>query len=61
MRLKIAEGNDKQWRVILVADNGETLNISEGYVSKWNAERAAKYVFPNLMDTVEYVPMARTK
>lgn len=30
------------WYVKIVAGNGETLTISEGYFSKWNAKRAAK-------------------
>lgn len=36
----------KLWYVRLVSPNGETLALSEGYVSKWNAKRAAKKNFP---------------
>lgn len=39
-------GGYKQWYVRLVAANGETLATSEGYVTKWNAKRAAKKNFP---------------
>lgn len=36
------------WYVRLVSENGKTLNISEGYFSKWNAKRAARRMFPEL-------------
>jgi uncharacterized protein YegP (UPF0339 family) len=39
-------GGFKQWYVRLVAENGETLAVSEGYATKWNAKRAAKKNFP---------------
>jgi uncharacterized protein YegP (UPF0339 family) len=45
-------GKKSEWYVRLVAGNGETLNTSEGYATKWNAKRAAKKVFPNLK--IEY-------
>ena len=32
----------------LVADNGQVLSISEGYLTRWNARRAAKKNFPGL-------------
>jgi hypothetical protein len=38
----------RNWRVRLVAGNGLTLAISEGYWSKWNARRAAARMFPGL-------------
>jgi uncharacterized protein YegP (UPF0339 family) len=41
-------GRKQQWYVRLVAKNGETLNTSEGFASKWNAKRHAKKIFPNL-------------
>lgn len=41
-------GRRQEWYVRLVANNGKTLNTSEGYATKWNATRAAKKVFPNL-------------
>ena len=34
------------WFVRLIAPNGQTLSISEGYFSKWNAKRAARRMFP---------------
>jgi len=34
------------WFVSLVSSNGQTLSISEGYYSKWNAYRAARRMFP---------------
>jgi uncharacterized protein YegP (UPF0339 family) len=39
-------GGYKPWYVRLVAANGETLAVSEAYVTKWNAKRAAKKNFP---------------
>lgn len=40
------------WYVRLVSQqNGQTLNVSEGYFSKWNAKRAAKRVYPHLRIT----------
>jgi uncharacterized protein YegP (UPF0339 family) len=35
------------WYVRLVAGNGEKLNVSEAYFSKWNAKRAARRMFPD--------------
>ena len=40
-------GGVKKWYVRLVAANGETLSVSQGYITKWNAKRAAKKNFPN--------------
>lgn len=40
-------GGYKKWYVRLVAENGETLALSQGYVTKWNAKRAAKKNFPS--------------
>lgn len=40
-------GGYKPWYVRLVSENGETLAVSEAYVTKWNAKRAAKKNFPN--------------
>ena len=34
------------WFLRLVAANGQTIAISEGYYSKWNAKRAARKVLP---------------
>ena len=38
----------RPWRIRLVGGNGEILNISQGYATKWNAKRAARKVFPQL-------------
>jgi uncharacterized protein YegP (UPF0339 family) len=49
MRVQIVKGNGRHpWYVRLIAENGEVLTVSEGYYSKWNAQRAARRVFPNL-------------
>jgi uncharacterized protein YegP (UPF0339 family) len=40
-------GGYKPWYVRLVSENGETLAVSEAYVTKWNAKRAAKKNFPD--------------
>lgn len=39
-------GGFKLWYIRLVSVNGEILAVSEAYVSKWNAKRAAKKNFP---------------
>ena len=53
MRVEIYKGNGRHpWYVRLVAKNGETVASSEGYFSKWNAQRAAKKMFPRLEVTV---------
>lgn len=50
MRVEILKGQGRHpWFVKLVGANGQTLSISEGYYSKWNARRAAKRMFPGLM------------
>lgn len=41
-------GGRRKWYVRLKAGNGETVNTSQGYATKWNAKRAAKKVFPDL-------------
>jgi uncharacterized protein YegP (UPF0339 family) len=49
MRVEIYQGTGmKNWRVRLVADNGQIFAISEGYATKWNAQRAARRIFPDL-------------
>lgn len=40
-------GGFRRWYVRLVSPNGETLALSQGYFSKWNAKRAAKKNFPH--------------
>jgi len=34
--------------VRLVSSNGQVLSISEGYLTRWNAKRAAKRMYPEL-------------
>lgn len=36
------------WFVRLKSPNGRTLSISEGYLTKWNAKRAALRMFPGV-------------
>jgi len=49
MKVQIFKGNGRQpWYIRLVSGNGQILNISEGYFSKWNAKRAARKVFPDI-------------
>ena len=46
--VQIFKGDGPQpWFVRLVSRNGQTLTISEGYVSKWGAKRAARRMFPD--------------
>lgn len=45
-------GGAQPWYVRLVSVNGQTLTISEGYFSKWNAKRAARRMFPALHPVV---------
>lgn len=49
MKVEVFHGKGKQgWYVRLMADNGQILTTSEGYVTKWNAKRAAKRMFPSM-------------
>jgi uncharacterized protein YegP (UPF0339 family) len=49
MRVEVFKGAGVQpWYVRLVADNHKNLNVSEGYLTKWNAQRAARKMFPEL-------------
>jgi len=36
------------WFIRLRADNGQIVAASEGYLTKWNAKRAARKTFPDL-------------
>lgn len=46
-------GKKLEWYIRLAsAANNETLNTSEGYVSKWNAKRAARKVYPMFPITI---------
>ncbi len=40
-------GGYKPWYVRLVSANGEPLAVSEAYMTKWNAKRAARKNFPD--------------
>lgn len=49
MTVEIFKGEGKQpWFVRLIYDNNQKANVSEGYVTKWNAKRAARRMFPDL-------------
>jgi uncharacterized protein YegP (UPF0339 family) len=50
------EGLLKRWYVRLRASNGQVLSVSEGYVSLWNARRAAR----RLSDKWDGVPIVDT-
>jgi uncharacterized protein YegP (UPF0339 family) len=54
LRVELCKGNGVHpWFLRLVGGNGETLAVSEGYFSRWNAKRAAKRNFAGirLVDT----------
>lgn len=47
--VQIFKGAGRQpWYVRLVSSNGQILSVSEGYVSKWGAKRAAHRMFPDV-------------
>lgn len=47
--VQIFKGSGRQpWYVRLVSSNGQILNVSEGYFSKFNAKRAAARMFPGV-------------
>jgi uncharacterized protein YegP (UPF0339 family) len=48
-RVELIHGYGIQpWFLRLVSANGETLAVSEGYLTKWNAKRAARKNFPDI-------------
>lgn len=48
-KVEIFKGKGIQpWYLRLVAGNGRTLSLSEGYLTKWNAKRAAAKNFPGI-------------
>ena len=51
-KITVYPGKRQKWYVRLKGGNHETMNTSQGYVSKWNAKRAAKRMFPTLQ--IEY-------
>jgi uncharacterized protein YegP (UPF0339 family) len=43
MHAEVFRGEGRQpWYVRLVGGNGEPMLVSEGYLTRWNAERAAR-------------------
>lgn len=47
--VQVFKGSGLQpWFVRLVSANGQVLAVSEGYLTKWNAKRAARKNFPGL-------------
>ena len=49
MRVELFKGEGRQpWYLRLVADNNKTLNLSEGYATRWNAKRAARKALPSI-------------
>jgi uncharacterized protein YegP (UPF0339 family) len=49
MRVEVFKGKGRilpGWYYRVRADNGRILTVSEGYVTKWNAKRAARKLFP---------------
>ena len=48
-KVELCKGKGLQpWFLRLVGMNGETLAVSEGYLTHWNAMRAAKKNFPGI-------------
>jgi uncharacterized protein YegP (UPF0339 family) len=49
MRIELFRGKGIQpWFIRLVAANGQTITVSEGYFSKHNAKRAARKALPDI-------------
>jgi uncharacterized protein YegP (UPF0339 family) len=42
MKIEVFTGRDAQHYLRLVAENGETVLVSEGYTRRWSAKRAAR-------------------
>lgn len=50
MKVQIFKGRGiHPWYVRLKGANGKVLTTSEGYYSKWNAKRAARRMYPNIV------------
>lgn len=48
MTITIFKGHGLQpWRFRVVAGNGEVVAASEGYLTRWNAKRAARKIWPD--------------
>ena len=49
MRVELFRGEGRQpYFLRLVAANGKTITVSEGYVTRWHAKRAARKAMPDL-------------
>ncbi len=49
MRVELHKGKGLQpWYLRLVGANNKTLVVSEGYLTKWNAKRAARKNLANI-------------
>ena len=49
LHVEIYKGKGVQpWRIRPVAANGKVIMQSEGYLTKWNAKRAAKKMYPGV-------------
>ena len=49
MKVELFKGEGRQpWFLRLVAANGKTITVSEGYATRWNAKRAARKAMPDL-------------
>jgi len=49
MRVELFKGEGRQpWFLRLVAENNKTITVSEGYVTRWNAKRAARKAMPDI-------------
>lgn len=49
MHIEIFKGSGVQpWRFRLVAANGETVAQSEGYLTRWNVQRAVRKALPGI-------------
>jgi uncharacterized protein YegP (UPF0339 family) len=56
MKIEVFTGSDGQHYLRLVAENGETVLVSEGYTRRWSARRAARRLmarFPGITKLVE--------
>jgi len=49
MRIRIVKGKGfKNYFIRQVSDNGNIINVSEGYATHWNAKRAARKNYKDL-------------
>lgn len=54
MKVELFKGAGIQpWRFRVIAGNGKIVAASEGYLTKWNAKRAARKAFPTAEITQE--------